>query len=143
MARSLLRLAFAIALAVASSPLLADPPPEVFGTYKRGYQDTLEVSPGIMLGDVSPDTVFVAFGAHFDPREAHFCSYRGHGTYTPRGIVLSDPDTPLHANRSNSGCRLMLLFSKDGIRVSDAGNKCRASLCSGTDKVDGLFYRRK
>jgi hypothetical protein len=106
-------------------------------------EDVLEISPGLLLGDPSPDSVYVSFGAHFDPREAHLCAYSGHGTWTRRGIVLNDADGPLRIERTNPACRLTLVPSKDGMRISDAGNKCRASLCSGPDKVDGLFYRRK
>jgi hypothetical protein len=151
--------AVGMTIALVAQEALAQPPESIFGTYERQsvtcgggpgfadrtgpvecastFEDRLEIAPSHKPDSSSSSgTVFVEFGLHFGYSD--YCAFRGHGTWSNGRIALHDSEKPLP-----SSCRLQVNFVKGEARLSDLKESCAASLCTASQKLHGVSYRKR
>ena len=159
MAGTLRHFACSAALLLLASASHADPPESILGIYTRQtptcgasgdgsrdcglvFEDQLEVTATTALEDSSSKGLLVSFGVHFDLGKNEFCAFRGQGIWANGRVALGDAENSVKPQLVDPACRLALVFSGRTVRVSDPGHKCRASLCTGPQRLDGVSYTK-
>ncbi len=160
MAGTFRRFACSAALLLLASGPNAEPPESILGIYTRQtptcgasgegrrdcglvFEDQVEVTVSNSLEESSAKDLFVSLGVHFDLGKNEFCTFRGHGAWANGGVTLGDAENPVKPELVDPACRLALIFSGRTVRVSDPGHKCRASLCTGPQRLDGVSYTKR